>query len=168
MSISQTLLPEFDHEMANTRETLTRVPEERFEWGPHPKSSSLGKLVTHIANLPSWAGLIIARDELDIAPVGQGPFRVPQATSLQEVLDEFDRHVAATRSAISEANDDHLMQPWSLLYGGKTVTTMPRAALLRNFMSHIVHHRAQLGVYLRLLDVPVPSLYGPSADEGAL
>ena len=169
MAINQALLPEFDQEMANTRKTLERVPEEKFAWQPHPKSTALGGLATHIANLPSWAGRAITSSEFDMAPPGQGPIRTPPAHSLQEVLDAFDRNVAAARAAISDAEDAHLMESWSLLSGGKTLMTLPRVAVLRSFvMNHIIHHRAQLTVYLRLLDVPVPSLYGPSADEGTI
>lgn len=169
MSMSQALLPEFDHEMENTRKTLERVPEDKFGWKPHEKSTALGGLATHIANLPSWVSLAIKQSEFDLAPPGQGPIRVPQATSRQEVLDAFDQHRAAAREAIAAVSDQHLLGSWSLLSGGHTLMTMPRIAVLRSFvMNHIIHHRAQLGVYLRLLDVPVPSIYGPSADEGMM
>ena len=168
MALSDSLLPEFDHEMANTRKTLERVPEEKFDWRPHEKSMTLGGLTTHLANLPSWVSHGINLDELDIAP-GGNPFRVEQVQSRAEALDNFDRNVAAARAAIAGASDEHLFKHWSLLSNGRTVMTLPRVAVLRSFvMNHMIHHRAQLGVYLRLNDVPVPSLYGPSADEGAL
>lgn len=169
MAISGSLLPEFDHEMANTRKTLERVPEDKLDWKPHHKSWAMGGLATHISNLPSWAVFTINQDSLDLAPPGAEPFRLPEAKSRQEFLEMFDKNVADARAAIAGASDEHLFKPWSLLKGGNTLMTMPRVAVLRSFvMNHIIHHRAQLGVYLRLNDVPVPSIYGPSADEGAM
>jgi uncharacterized damage-inducible protein DinB len=166
MSLGQSLLPEFDHEMAGTRKTLGRVPEDRLFWTPHEKSMTLGGLASHLANLPSWVGYTIERDSLDVAPVGQPPLRQPQMTSRQALLDHFDRHVAEGRTLLASAPDDRLLAPWTLLGGGRAHFTLPRIAVLRGFvMNHSVHHRAQLTVYLRLLDVPVPGLYGPSADE---
>src|SRR5262249_678468 len=152
--------------MANTRKTLERVPEDQFDWKPHQKSTALGGLATHIANLPSWVSLTIKQSEFDLAPPGQGPVRVPPATTKQELLDAFGGNREAGREALAAASDEHLMATWSLLSGGNTLFTLPRAAVLRSFvMNHIIHHRAQLGLYLRLLDIPVPALYGPSADE---
>ena len=166
MAISDALLPEFDQEMANTRKTLERVPDDRFDWKPHEKSSTLGGLATHIANLPSWTVHIMGGDELDIAPPGQGPLRIEPVTSQSELLEMFDRNIAAAREAIAGADDARMFGTWSLLKGGQTVFSLPRAAVLRSFlMNHVIHHRAQLGVYLRLNDIPVPALYGPSADE---
>lgn len=168
MSISETLLPEFDYEMASTRKTLERVPEDKFDWKPHQKSMPMGGLATHLANIPTWAIHAIKKDSIDIAPVGQAPPRAEPATSLEEVLERFDQAVSDAREAILGANDEEIMQPWSLLSGGKVVMTLPRIAVLRSFvMNHTIHHRAQLGVYLRLNDIAVPSIYGPSADEGA-
>jgi len=169
MPISQTILPEFDHEMANTRRTLERVPDEKFSWKPHEKSTSLGGLATHLANIPSWTAQTFDRDELDIAPPGQPPYRLPEAKSRAEILEAFDKNVASARAALEAASDENWKGKWSLLNGGKPIFTLPRTAVMRGFiMSHSIHHRAQLGVYLRLLDVPVPSIYGPSADEGSL
>jgi uncharacterized damage-inducible protein DinB len=166
MSISEALLPEFDQEMATTRKTLERVPEEKFDWKPHEKSTTLGGLATHLANLPSWVGHTIDKEELDMAPPGQPPLRIEPARTRDEVLAAFDRNVAAARAALAGASDERLLGPWTLLQGGNRVLTLPRAAVLRSFvMSHSIHHRAQLGVYLRLNDIPVPSVYGPSADE---
>jgi uncharacterized damage-inducible protein DinB len=168
MGLSKALLPEFDHEMANTRKTLERVPDDKFGWKPHEKSYSMGSLATHIAFLPTWAALGIKDDSIDIAPPGQPPLRNPELKSREELLATFDKSAAAAREAIASADDEHLFKNWTLLHGGKTVLSMPRAAMLRSFViSHIIHHRAQLGVYLRLNDIPVPSIYGPSADEGA-
>ncbi|MEP7274022.1 MAG: DinB family protein [Acidobacteriota bacterium] len=167
MAISAALLPEFDHEMANTRKTLERVPDDKFEWRPHAKSAAMGGLATHLANLPSWAALAVTSDSFDIAPDGQ-QFRVPPAATQSELLEIFDKNVATARSSIADASDEELLKPWSLLSNGRTVMTLPRIAVVRGFvLNHSIHHRAQLGVYLRLNDLPVPSLYGPSADEGA-
>ncbi len=168
MRLSETLLPEFDHEMANTRKTLERVPDDKFAWKPHEKSMPMGGLATHLANILTWVIHTINKDSIDVAPPGGEPLRMPQATSRQEVLDTFDQNLAAARAALAGASDELLLKPWSLLAGGKTILTMPRIAVLRSFvMNHSIHHRAQLGVYLRINDVPVPSIYGPSADEGA-
>ena len=168
MAMSDALLPEFDHEMANTRKTLERIPEDKFDWKPHEKSTTLRGLATHLSNLVSWAVHVVEKDELDAAPGGQ-PLRPKRVESVQEALETFDKNVAAARAAISGASDEHLMKPWTLLAGGRTIFTQPRAGVLRGMiMNHTIHHRAQLAVYLRLNDVPVPALYGPSADEGAM
>jgi len=162
------LLPEFDHEMANTRKTLERVPEDKFAWKPHEKSTSLGGLATHLANIPSWTKNTFEADELDIAPVGAPPFRLEEAKSRADLLAAFDKNVASARAALEKASDGNWQGKWSLLHGGNAIFTLPRTAVMRGFvMNHLIHHRAQLGVYLRLLDVPVPSIYGPSADEGS-
>lgn len=169
MALSESLLPEFDHEMANTRRTLERVPDDKFDWKPHEKSTTLGNLATHLANLPTWANHALEKDSIDIAPPGEPPLRVTPATSRDEVLETFDQNIAAARAAILAASDELMFQPWSLLSGGKTVLTLPKIGVLRSFiLNHTIHHRAQLGVYLRLNDVAVPSIYGPSADEGSL
>ena len=169
MTLRESLLPEFDHEMAHTRKTLERVPENKFAWQPHEKSWAMGGLATHLATIPSWAVHAITLDSLDIAPLGQPPYKAPLAHSRAEVLETFDKNVADARAAIAGASDEHLLQPWSLLAGGRTVMTLPRLAVLRTWvMNHNIHHRAQLGVYLRLNDVPVPAIYGPSADEGGM
>ncbi len=166
MSIAQSLLPEFDHEMAGVRKTLERVPEGKFDWRPHPKSGTLGWLASHLATLPSLGVRVIETDAYEVAPDGKPPAGPPKLKTRQEVLDTFDKNRDAARAAIAAASDDHLMKPWTLSYMGKTIFTLPRAQVLRTmFLSHTIHHRAQLGVYLRMNDVPVPSLYGPSADE---
>jgi uncharacterized damage-inducible protein DinB len=168
MAISEALLPEFDHEMENTRKTLERIPDDKLDWKPHEKSTTLRGLATHLSNLPTWAIHAIDREALDIAPPGAPPLRATPINSRAEALEAFDKNVAAARAAIAGANDEHLFKPWTLLAGGKTIFTLPRAAVLRSVvMNHTIHHRAQLGVYLRLNDVPVPAIYGPSADEGA-
>jgi uncharacterized damage-inducible protein DinB len=165
MAINQSLLPEFDHEMANTRKTLERVPDEKLTWKPHEKSFPMGALATHIANLPSWGSLALDSDSFDMRPGGQ-PVKTPEVNSREAMLEMFDKNIKATRAAIEGASDEDFFKPWALLSNGDAMFTMPKIAMLRSFvMNHIIHHRAQLGVYLRLNDIPVPSIYGPSADE---
>ena len=169
MRLNEQLLPEFDQEMVSTRKTLERIPEGKFGWKPHEKSMTMGRLATHLAEIPNWAVNAIDQDVLDIAPPGAPPFQPAVVSSRGEILDLFDKHAADARRAIAGSSDEHLLKPWSLLMGGKTILTMPRIAVVRNFvMNHNVHHRAQLGVYLRLNDIPVPAIYGPSADEGGM
>lgn len=167
MAIRDGILPEFDHEMQNTRKTLERVPEGKAEFKPHEKSMALDRLAGHVAELPSLATLVIGRESFEARPADPTQRRVPlKMTSRKQLLEEFDKNVAAGRAAIAGASDEELMKPWSLLANGKAIFTLPRVAALRGFvMNHLIHHRAQLGVYLRLNDVPVPSIYGPSADE---
>ena len=168
MPINQALLAEFDQEMATTRKTLERVPENKFTWKPHPKSGTMIWLAGHVANIPGWIKETVERTELDIMPGGKPPEPPPPLANRKELLDLFERNVTAGRTALSTAADDHLMKPWALLSGGNLILSMPRVAVLRSFvMNHLIHHRAQLGVYLRLNDVAVPGSYGPSADEGS-
>ena len=166
MAISESLLPEFDQEMAGVRKTLERVPEDKFDWKPHPKSLSMSVLAGHIANLPSWGTLTVNQGELDTTPGGKpmpGP-SPPAGTA--ELVATFDRTCAEARAAIAGASDAELMKPWTLLSNGTKLFSLPKVAVLRSFvLNHLIHHRAQLGVYLRINDVAVPSLYGPSADE---
>ena len=165
MGLSDALLPEFDNEMANTRKTLERVPDEKFAWKPHEKSSTMGALAGHLANLPSWGSLTLSSESFDLAPRGE-PLKTPSLSSTKELLAKFDENVAASRAAIAAATDSDFFKPWTLMSNGNTILTMPKVAVMRNFvMNHLIHHRAQLGVYLRLNDLPVPSIYGPSADE---
>lgn len=166
MSQSQAILPEFDQEMANTRKVLERIPEDKLDWRVHEKSNTIGWVAMHLAEIPTWADLALNHDSLDVAPPGGEPHRTPAPQSRQEILARFDKNVAAARAAISAAPDEQFMKPWSLLKGGETIFTLPRAAVVRSFvLNHAIHHRAHLCVYLRLNGVPVPALYGPSADE---
>ncbi len=169
MNIADALLPEFDQESANTRKVLARCPEDKFGWKPHPKSFTMGALATHIVNMTGWTVDTIDKDSFDVAPPGAPPYKEDPVKTRKELLERFDKNVAAARTAIAGASNEHLMQPWSLLSGGQTIFSIPRVACLRSFVfNHTIHHRAQLGVYLRLNDVPVPAIYGPSADEQAM
>jgi len=168
MTMSQALLPEFDQEMASTRKTLERVPDNKFDWKPHAKSMAMGGLTTHLSNIPTWILSAINQDSLDLAPEGKPVPPMEQAKSTGEALRTFDTNVARAREAIAGATDEEFAKPWTLLVNGKEILTLPKAAVVRSFvLSHMIHHRAQLGVYLRLNDIPVPSIYGPSADEAA-
>ena len=166
MPLNEMLLPEFDQEMATTRKFLDRVPDDKFAWKPHENSMSLGRLAAHLAEMPGWAVPTIEQASLDLAPPGGPPFQPTKTSSRQETLELFDKNVAAARSVIVSATDEQLQKSWSLLMGGNVIFTMPRIGVLRTMvMNHNVHHRAQLGVYFRLNNLPVPGTYGPSADE---
>jgi uncharacterized damage-inducible protein DinB len=166
MSYAETILPEFDQEMANTRKVLEKIPDDKFDWKPHPKSQTIGWNANHVADIPNWIGMVLSTPSLDIAPVGGDSHSpaAPKPGSRAEILEVFDRNVTAARKTITETND--VTSPWSLLAGGNTIFTMPRAAVIRSMvLNHLIHHRAILLVYLRLNDVPIPGMYGPSGDE---
>jgi uncharacterized damage-inducible protein DinB len=162
--MNQALLPEFDHEMENTRKTLERVPLENANWKPHEKSPTMIWLASHVANIAIWGQITMPSDSLDLA---NPPFEKPNTPeSTAELIAFFEKNRDAARAAIAAAADEDFMKPWTLKNGSHTIFTMPRVAVLRSFvMNHMIHHRAQLIVYLRLNNVPVPGLYGPSADE---
>jgi len=163
MSISQSLLPEFDQEMANTRKILERVPEGRSDYKPHEKSMPLERLAAHVAELPDWAKMTLTTERLDLSSADFKPYLM---TTRQELLDKFDKSVREARETIAATPDEAFGVTWSLTFNGQPVFSMPRLAVYRtSFMNHIIHHRAQLGVYLRLNDVEIPGMYGPSADE---
>jgi len=164
MQISEALIAEFTHEAATTRKLLERLPEDKLSWKPHEKSMSLGDLATHIAHIPEWSQTVANDDAFDLA---KSPMEGPKPDTRQGILDYFDKSVEGFTSSLQGKTDEHLFQSWKLQNDGKTVIEMPRAACLRSFiLSHGIHHRGQLSVYLRLNDVPLPSIYGPSADEG--
>ena len=164
MSIAQSLLPEFDYEMANTRKTLERVPENKLDFKPDPKSMPLGRLAGHIAEMVNWGAVTLQTESLNL---DGGDFQPFTAASRAQLLAEFDKNVLAARKELEKATDAQLMQNWSLIFGGKPMLSMPRVGVIRSMvMNHIIHHRAQLTVYYRMNGVPVPALYGPSADEG--
>ena len=169
MAIKDALLPEFDHEMAITRKTLERLPEGKSDWKPHDKSMSMGRLAGHLAELPGLVPTALTTESMDFMPPGAPPRKPTIATSAAENLALFDKNIAAARAAISAATDEQMMKQWSLMAGGKTIFSLPRAAVIRTMvLNHIIHHRGQFSVYLRLNAIPVPSIYGPSADENTL
>ena len=162
MSFAETMLPEFDTEMVTTRRLLERVPSAKGEWKPHPKSFSLAHLAQLVARMPGWLSLTLAKNELNLAGDAQ-PYSVEKTETL---LAEFDENVREARAAIAAAKDAAMAEPWSLKHGDHVLFTAPRGAVMRQNLNHLIHHRGQLTVYLRLVDVPLPSIYGPTADEG--
>jgi uncharacterized damage-inducible protein DinB len=167
MTIGQSMLPEFDQEMQNTRKTLERCPDEKWNWKPHEKSGTVGWLAGHVATMVGWIPVTLRTEELDYAPVNGPGFQPPKIDNRKELLAEFDKNVAESRAALARISDAEMMKNWKLLAGGQEIFTMPRAACIRGMvLNHLIHHRAQLTVYYRLVGVPVPGLYGPSADEG--
>jgi uncharacterized damage-inducible protein DinB len=162
MSIAQSLLPEFDNEMANTRKMLERIPENKWDYKPDPKSMPMGRLASHVAEMVGWLKDVIQTPSLDIPP----DTKAYTATSRKELLEKFDQNAASSRAELAQVSDQAMMQEWSLKFGGNTMFSMPRVAVIRSMiMNHVIHHRAQLSVYYRLNGVPVPGMYGPSADE---
>jgi len=163
MAIAESMLPEFDHEMTTTRSLLERVPEPEGQWVPHAKSMPLGRLASHIAELVGWTTSTLGQTELDFG--APGAYNPTQFTTTEKLLELFDANVKSARAAIAAVSDADLMVPWTLRNGEHVIFTMPRVAVLRSFvMNHIIHHRGQLSVYLRLHGVPLPSIYGPTAD----
>ena len=166
MSLAASLLPEFDQEIAATRRVLERVPADKAGWKPHPRSWSTGELSLHVANLLSWLRITMESTELDLAPPGGPGFQPMKFESPAATLAHFERHAAEGRAALAAASDADFAVPWSLKVGGTAKFTMPRSACVRLFvLNHLIHHRGQLTVYLRQCDVPLPSIYGPTADE---
>jgi uncharacterized damage-inducible protein DinB len=166
MSMANILLPDFDQEMANTRKVLERVPEDKLDWQPHPKSHTIGWNANHLAELPGWVALMLTKTALDITPPGGPNYVSPSFRTRQEILAVFDKNVSTARQLLNAANDADFDVAWTLLKAGQTIFTLPRRAVLRSFvLNHIIHHRAILCVYLRQNDIPVPGMYGPSGDE---
>lgn len=164
MAIKDALLPEFDHEMGTTRRLLERTPSAEFEWRPHEKSFNLGQLASHVSNIPHWCEAILQTTVFDILSAGETRPHPP--ASAADLLSHFDKTVAAARAGIAASGDAELLTPWTFKRGDQVMFTMPRIAAIRSFvMNHLIHHRGQLSVYLRLKDVPLPSIYGPTADE---
>jgi uncharacterized damage-inducible protein DinB len=162
MKMTELFLAELDRSVDATRRTLERVPDGKADWKPHPKSMALGKLAQLVANLPGWTAFIVNQDSLDLAN-----YKAPELRTSKELVFGHAEAVAASRAALANTTDEHLLKTWQLLLAGKVVSEDPRHIVLRDAVfSHLAHHRGQLTVYLRLLDVPVPAIYGPSADEG--
>lgn len=165
MSIAKGLLAEFEHEATATRAMLSRVPDKP-DWKPHPKSMSLGRLAGHIAELTRWGATIAAQDEFVLDPTKYTALSVRTG---KEAVAAFDQGMKDLKAALAGRTDAEMRKTWRMAVGDRTVVEMPRIAVLRNMvMNHTIHHRAQLGVYLRINDVPLPSTYGGSADEGGL
>lgn len=160
MSIRDTLLPEFDQEMATTRRLLERVPSDKGQWKPHPRSFALGHLAQLVSNMPGWITNAVRSTSLDLGRFGGYTFE-----QTETLLAAFDKNVREAREAIAAASDADYEVMWSLKHGDHVLASMPRRAVVRQTISHLSHHRGQLTVYLRLLDVPIPSVYGPTADE---
>jgi uncharacterized damage-inducible protein DinB len=160
MSIGQSLLPEFDQEMATTRKMLERVPSEKASWKPHAKSFALGHLAQLLSWMPGWITNAVKTTELNLATAGGYSFEATEA-----LIDTFDKNVAEARAALAAVKDKDLEVSWSLKHGDHVLFTTSRAEVIRQNINHLIHHRGQLSVYLRLIDVPVPSIYGPTADE---
>jgi uncharacterized damage-inducible protein DinB len=160
------MIPEFDMEVAGTRKVLERIPNDKLDWKIHDKSNTIGWVANHLANIPGWVSMTINQDSLDVEPVKGQPYRAPEETTIEAILALFDKNVAHARASLDTVEDSMLHEPWTLLKTGEVVMTMPRLAVLRTFvLNHTIHHRAHLCVYLRVNDIPVPGLYGPSADE---
>ncbi len=165
MAIRDALLPEYDHEMGTTRRLLERTPEAELAWKPHEKSMSLGQLAGHIANIPHWCDAILRHSVFDIATAGEDT-RPKLPVSVAALLAEFDQKVAAARAGLSTVGDSEMLAPWTFKQGDREIFTMPRVAAIRSFiLNHLIHHRGQFSVYLRLKNVPLPAIYGPTADE---
>ena len=163
MAIRDTLLAEYDHEMGTTRKLLERIPDEKLSWLPHAKSMTLGGLATHIANLPTWGGVILNDTSYDLAAA---PPNVEAETSRAAILKRFDENTRRTRGWMDKTDAEYVCM-WALNRGGQEMFSLPRVAAFKSFViNHIIHHRGQMSVYLRLNDVPVPAIYGPTADEG--
>jgi uncharacterized damage-inducible protein DinB len=165
MAIAESILPEFDRETATTRTLLERVPADKAAWQPHVKSMSLARLAMHIANLPQWTSIVLERKEFDTNPP-DGTRGTSQAfESTARLLEVYDANVSAARALLVRTTDPEFMVQWTWKNGGKGMFSMPRVAALRLFvLNHAIHHRGQLSVYLRLLDVAIPNIYGPTAD----
>lgn len=166
VSIRASLLPELDQELEKTRKTLERVPEDRFAWKPHERSFSMGELANHISRLLWWGRETMKTESLDLAPEGREIDAPPVAGTSEALLAAFDEGARSFREAVAEASDEAFAFPWSLFRGGQPLLTLPRGAVLRNLiLNHLIHHRGQLTVYLRMTGASVPALYGPSGDE---
>jgi uncharacterized damage-inducible protein DinB len=166
MALADTLLSEFDHEMQITRTMLERVPFDNGPWKPHTKSRGIAALASHIANLPGLGAQVASLPELDLGAPGNAPNARPEFNTSESLLEAFDANVARARAAIAALDDTAYLVPWTFKWGGQVLLAGPRAGMLRSIlMNHLIHHRGQLSVYLRLNDVPLPPVYGPTADS---
>lgn len=163
MAINQAFLGELDHEAGTTRKVLERVPTDKFDWKPHEKSMTMGQLAAHVADMYAWYGGTMDSDEIDFA----AGYENPKPSTTEELLELFDKNVSAAAESLKRAEQDEMFRKdWTLRSGEQVFFVLPKAAVLRTMVAnHIVHHRGQLSLYLRLNDIPVPGMYGPSADE---
>lgn len=169
MTLAELLLPEFQKEMSGTRRVLEQLNDDHLDWKLNPKSNTVGWVANHLSDLPNWVTYALAQDELDFLPEGGTPYQSPSATSMVKILDRFDRNVAAGEPLLRDVTDESLMQPWRLLQSGRLLFELPRYFVIRTWvLNHVIHHRGNLCVYCRQLEVPVPALYGPSADEAGM
>ena len=160
MTLAEQLLPELEHEMATTRRLLERVPSEKGEWKPHAKSFPLGHLAQLVALMPGWIARTVRETEIDLARASGYSYE-----KTETLVALFDRNVADAKAALQRASDEDMMVTWSLRMGERVLMSLPRGPAVRSHLNHLIHHRGQLTVYLRLVDVPLPSIYGPTADE---
>ena len=166
MRIGQSMIPEFDMEMANTRKVLERIPDAKLDWKIHDRSNTVGWVANHLADIPRWVDMAISHDSLDVEPVAGQPYRSPSEPTTAAIVALFDTNVAQGRTLLEGVEDVTLHEPWKLLKQGEELLTLPKLVVLRTWvLNHSIHHRAHLCVYLRVNDLPVPALYGPSADE---
>jgi len=165
MRNAEWLIAQLDAEAPRTRRVLERVPDGRADWKPHDKSMPFGRLAMLVARMPSWISMIVERDSLDVAPTSGSNFDQKPLRTSAELVQAHDEAVAAARKSLAAATEEHLMKPWQLLAAGKVVSEELRYVVLRDTLMHLSHHRGQMTVYLRLNDAPVPSIYGPSADD---
>jgi uncharacterized damage-inducible protein DinB len=166
MRIGQSMIPEFDMEMANTRTVLERIPDALLDWKIHDKSNTIGWVANHLADIPAWVNMAISHESLDVEPVAGQPYKSPAEQTAEAIIALFDRNIAPARTLLESVEDTTLLQSWKLLKQGEEILEMPRLAVLRTWvLNHSIHHRAHVCVYLRVNDIPVPGLYGPSADD---
>lgn len=166
MTIAESLLPEFEMEMAGTRRTLERIPDDKLDWTAHDKSNSIGWVACHLAEIPGWVEGTLTQEVWDLNPPDGEPYQSPKLDSTQAILELFDANVAQAKERLAKTPDEEFAKSWSLASGGETLLTMPKLAVMRTWvLNHTIHHRGHLCVYLRLNDIPVPALYGPSGDE---
>jgi hypothetical protein len=165
MKMTELFEAQLEAEVRRTRRALERVPEGQDDWKPHDKSMPLGRLAMLVARMPSWLPLIIEREELDIRPASGSNIDNRPLRTRSELLEALDQGLAQARSALAATSDEHLLEPWRLLASGQVVSEEPRYIVVRDTFAHLSHHRGQLTVYLRMNDVPVPAIYGPSADD---
>ena len=164
MSIAQGMLMELEHEATMTHGKIERVPDDKLDYKPHEKSMSMRQLIGHLAESPGWGLVMLDQDTFDMNPDEYKPFA---PASVKEAVETFDKNIAAVRASLESKSDENMHETWKMTVKGNPVMEMPRVAVVRSMLlNHMVHHRAQLGVYLRLNDLPLPSIYGPSADEG--